>query len=148
MNIHTTTVPAHFSGRDNSRPLKVAPNRLAHRVDFQPVGEKGPGLYAKVPAPIEGRLRSVAVRLAGKNASGSLFLSIIDPTFEYDAFFLYTFLEDIPVTQKGPKMWRRNDIHGAAFSTSQGTQGFLYFLILDGPGEAVQADIALTVETD
>lgn len=148
MNIHTTTVPAHFTDLLALKPPKIAADRYAHRVRFEPVGEKGPGLVAKVPVPNEGRLRSIAVQPAGGPASGDLLLSIVDPACHYDAFFLYAVLEDVPLTVRGPVMWRRTDIHGAAYSSNQGTQGFLYLLILDGPTEIMNADIALTVETN
>lgn len=148
MNIHTTTVPAHFSDLLALKPPRIAADRFAHRVLFKPVGEKGPGLYAKVPVPIEGRLRSLAVRLEGREPSGDLFLSAVDPGFHYDAFFLYTVLDGIPVAAKGPKIWRKTEIHGASYSTNQTGQGYLYLLILNGPAAEIRADIALTVETD
>jgi len=148
MNIHTTTVPAHFTDMSALSAPKVASDRFAHRVLFQPIGERGPGLYARVPVPIEGRLRSLAVRLDGQAATGDLYLSAVDPTFHYDGCFLYVVLDNIPITLKGPTLWRKTDIQGAAYSTKQGTQGFLYLVILDGPTTGIAADIALTVETD
>jgi len=148
MNIHTTTVPAHFTDILELAPPKISPSRYAHRAWFKPIGENGPGLYAKVAVPNEGRLRSVAVRLDGQVPSGDLYLSVVDPTFYYDGFFLYAILDHIPVTSKGPKLWRKTEIYGAAYSTNQGTQGFLYLVILGGPDTDILADIALTVESD
>jgi hypothetical protein len=147
MNIQTTTVPTHFTDILALVPPQVAPDRFAHRVLFKPIGETGPGLYAKVPVPNEGRLCSVAVQLDGEAPVGDLYLSTVDPTFHYDGFFLYVILDNIPVPSGGPQLWRRTAIHGAAYSTNQGTQGFLYLVILGGPTTAVRADIALTVET-
>ncbi len=148
MMIHTTTVPSHFSDVLALKPPRIAADRFGHRVLFKPVGDKGPGLFAAVPAPIEGRLCSLAVRPDGQTPSGDLFLSTVDPSFHYDGFFLYMILDEIPISVKGPRMWRRTAIRGAAYSTSQTTQGTLYLLLLNGPAAETRADIALTVETD
>jgi hypothetical protein len=147
MNIHTTTVPAHFGDLLELKPPQIGPDRFAHRVRFEPL-ENHPGLCAKIPVPNEGLLHSIAVRLDNVAPSGDLFLSVGDPALSYESFFLYTFLQDISVTTKGPKMWRKTEMLGAAYSTVQGTLGYLFLVILGGPTEPVLADVALTVETD
>lgn len=147
MNIHTTTVPSQFTDILALKPPRIGPDRYAHRVEFKPLAEN-PGICAKIPVPNEGLLNSIALLLEGQAPTGDLFLSVADPALSYDAFFLYTFVEGIPVTTKGPKMWRKTEIHGASYSTVQGTLGFLYLVILDGPTEPVPADIAITVQTD
>lgn len=147
MNIHTTTVPAQFTDLLALKPLRIGPDRYTHRVRFQTL-ENHPGICAKIPVPNEGLLNSIAVLLDGQPPSGDLLLSVADPALSYDAFFLYTLLENIPVATKGTKMWRKTEIHGASYSTIQGTPGTLFLLILGGPTEATLADIAITVQTD
>ncbi|HBT76313.1 MAG TPA: hypothetical protein DEB39_05170 [Planctomycetaceae bacterium] len=146
MNIHTTTVPSQFTDLLALNPPRIGPDRYAHRVRFVPI-TGNPGLCAKIPVPNEGLLHSIAVRLENIPPSGELFLSVADPSLSYEAFFLYAFLTGIPVTTKGPAMWRKTELLGAAYSTVQGTLGRLFLVILDGPTEPVLADVALTVET-
>ena len=148
MNIHLTTVPAHFTDINSFKPPKISATRYAHRVQFNPVGKKGPGLFAPVQVPLEGVIHSIAVHLNEQPPSGKLLLSAVDPTFYYNGFFLHTILDDIPVTATDPKMWRKTEIYGAAYSTIQANPGLLYLLILNGPTGSVLADIAITAETD
>ena len=147
MNIHTTSVPEHFRDLLELQPPKISKERHAHRIVFKPLANK-PGLIAKVQVPNEGHIKSLALKLDGANASGELYLSVADPTFDYDSFFLYTVLDNVPITTTGPKMWRKTGIHGVSYSSNQGTQGYLFLLILNGPDAELRADIALTVQTD
>ena len=147
MNIHTTTIPSHFTDLLQLEPPAVTPTRFAHRVRFVPVGDKGPGLYAPVPVPNEGLIHSLAVKLQDMDPTGHLFLSLIDPTFHYENFFLYAILDEIPVTTIGPKLWRKVALYGAAYSTIQANQGMLYLLILNGPTADILADVAITART-
>ena len=147
MNIHSTTVPGHFTDILKLNPPKINETRYAHRVRFAAVGEKGAGLYAEVPAPNEGMLHSLAVMPIAIPPSGDLIVSTINPTFHYDAFFLYAILDEIPITTKGTKVWRKTEIHGAAYSTIQANLGKLYLMILNGPTGEFLADIAITAKT-
>lgn len=147
MNITTTTIPAHFTDLLQLGAPKVTPTRYAHRVRFLPVGDRGPGLYAAVPVANEGMIHSLAVLPTDVAPSGELIVSPINPTFHYDAFFLYALLDNIPITTKGTKLWRKTEIHGAAFSTAQANQGHLYLLILGGPDAELTADVAITAKT-
>ena len=148
MNIHTTTIPDHFTDLLTLDPPRITPTRFAHRVRFVPVGEKGPGIYAPVPVPNEGFIHSLAVKLKDADPTGHLIVSPIDPAFHYDGFFLYAILDDVPVAAQGPKLWRAVNLHGAAYSTIQANQGFLYLLIPDGPTGEILADVAITARTD
>ena len=147
MNIHTTTIPSHFTDMLRLDPPLVTPTRFAHRVPFVPVGGKGPGIYAPVPVPNEGLIHSLAVQLKDTDATGHLIVSPIDPTFHYDGFFLYAILDDIPIAARGPKLWRQGNLQGTAYSTIQANQGRLYLLILDGPTDTILADVAITART-
>jgi hypothetical protein len=152
MNIHTKTVPAHYKSVTDLGARKIANGSYTHRVKWENI-PNGAGVYAQLPSPHEGHIRSFAMMpgtLAGGTppvATGSLFVSPVNPAVDYEAFFLYAVLDDVPLTTTGPKMWRKTSIANAAYSTLQVEPGMLYLAVLDGPPDLVLADVTMTVVT-
>jgi len=150
MNIFTKTVPAKSATGLDAR--KISDGTCTHRVKFEKI-PNGAGVYAMLPAPHEGHIRSLAMMpgaLAGgvpPSATGSLFVSTVNPGVDYEAFFLYAVLDDVPLTAAGPKMWRKTAIANAAYSTLQVDPGMLYLAVLDGPPDLALADVTMTVVT-
>jgi hypothetical protein len=154
MQITTSSISVQYADVLEKSAPQIAADKIALRVQFKPIvaGDTSKGVYAKVPAPHSGMVHSVGVKLVTVNPpearidpTGDLLISTVDPTVNYDAFFLYTVLEDIPKTTVAPKVWRKTDMHGVGYSTTQVNPGWLYFVILNGPTAETVADIALTV---
>jgi len=152
VNIYTKTVPSNYKSVTDLGARKITSGTCTHRVKFEPI-PNGPGVYAIIPSPNEGHIRSFAMMPGALPAAtppvatGNVFVSTVNPTMDYDAFFLYAVLDDIPLTTIGPKMWRKTSICNAAYSTLQVDQGTLYLVVLDGPPGFDLADVTMTVVT-
>ena len=162
-------MPANFTHSLRLKPLQLTHDKYAVRVPFWPMPGGKPGIYTRIQAPPGGEFTSLALTLSSFDATtgistpvaaaGDLMLSTVDPSVSYDGFFLHTVLEDVPLTSRGPKMWRATRLHGCAYSTIQVNNGWLFIYITGGPtalnpddpanaSNILVGDLAMTVITD
>jgi hypothetical protein len=153
----TTTVSRSDTDQLFDDSLQLTNQRYAMRISFKPIKGNGGqvdkhlGVFAEISAPESADISSIAVRLHGDAASGSMYLSTVDPQVSYSGFFLYTFISDILPTVLGPSIYRKTEIHPGAYNTSVMNERKIYALILEGPeldsGEELIADIAITAHS-
>ena len=127
--------------------INLSHGTFAHRVEFQPIPGKT-GVYAILPSPESGYIRSFAMLPDGVAPSGNVFVSTVNPTVSYEGAFLYTVLDNIPVTTTGPAMWRKTDIYNAAYATAQLDNGMLYLMVLGGPAGLAAVDVTMTIDAE
>jgi hypothetical protein len=153
MQVYTKIVRGNNRAIIDLGARRISNNTFTHRVAFEPIPGQT-GLYAVLDSPGEGYLRSFAM-MAGADqdatlppASGSLLVTPMNPTVDYEAAFLYAVLDHVPLTTVGPLMWRQTDISNAAFSTNQLDQGRLYLILLGAPAGFRLADVTMTTTAD
>jgi hypothetical protein len=166
--------------------IPIAPKRFAMRTKFYPFVTAGTdpetgfprfttlperGWFAEISAPEAANINSFAARLLLPegaqsvgllNTIGAITLSVIDPCFNYDGFFLYAFIDDILPATRGTPMYRKTEIHSGFYSTLTFTEGKIYAVLLGGPeapaltwyqndptplSAMLLADVAITADT-
>jgi hypothetical protein len=165
-----TSVKSTDTGLVFPDSLQITKSRFAMRTVFRPffvkvgddlVTDPAKGWYAEIAAPEAANIGSIAVALKDTAATGVMSLSVINPVFSYNGFFLYTFIDDILPTPRGSLIYRKTEVHNGSYSTLTFTEGKLYALILDGPDvpeftwtsqtadavPSIPASVAITADT-
>jgi len=139
---------ADASGALPENLVTVAKGHFAARTTFREIpGSPSPGVFASVPAPLEGMVASISIRLLNATPTGEAMLTIVSPEVDVTGAFMYTFLEGITPATVGPPMYRKAASCSAYYNIDiVDTPHMIHIMIVGGTNLAgVAADVALTV---
>ena len=130
--------------------VTVADGKCAARVTLNAVpGDVSGTVYAEIPAVMEGRITSFALRLNGGTPAGQILLTTVSPAIDVIGAYLYVFGEEILPATIGPAMYRKTNMRGTYFCTDRlNTPQKIFAIIVGGSGlEGITADVAMLADT-
>jgi hypothetical protein len=138
-------------GAGDGVAVQVAPDKFARRAVFTKLQTGAVTIWsADITAPPQGEITGIAVQLIGKPATGKLYVSTVNPAYNYDGCFLYAVLNPIDPVTTPINMYRRGEIVGGGYNTTTLTAGTLYLAIVGmtgGDADKFAANVVLTVTT-
>ena len=146
---YTNILKERYPAASQPSLVTVYTGRCAARVILRAVpGDPSGSVYAEIPAAMEGRVTSFAMRLLSGVPAGEALLTTVSPLIDITGSYLYAFLDGITPTSLGPPMYRKTNIRSAFYCTDKmDTVGKIFVLIPVGTAlDGVEADVALWMD--